>query len=674
MRNHRLIMLLPALVATAALAVYAQEAEKQLQAAIHKETVDGDLRGAINAYRKVIASAAGSSNRQVAAQAQLRLGLCYEKLGGADAMRVYQELVARYPDQKDSVTQAQARLAALSAGGPAGTQAAGVSVRLLWDNALLLGRMSADGRYMSYVDWESGGNPAIRDFRTGTNRVVVRTGDWPESNQDTTYTALSNDGKQIAYLFRQNREAGRGRRYDIRAANADGSNDRLLYKGQVNEYMEPVAWLVDNKRLAVMTWGDKKSVKSGILFVDTVTGKASLRLETPDAWPVFSPDGKWYAFHSEKENQIFIGEVEGTEPPRGFAAHPAGDRVVGWSPDGGYLLLASKRESTLGFWLQPVASGRLQGEARLVKDNLPERVRQLGFLSSGAYSYGTDEFRTRTLAASIDLAAMRLDGPLAPFRPERGASYGAAWSPDGKRMFYRIRERFVIRDLGTGSEYDLIPRLKNMGHDAQWAPGGDAIVVVGEDHAEQRGYYQVDVRTGEARQIAGSNAHPARARFSMPRDGQTIYYLAGSSVNVKNLATGEDRVAYRFPEAGAAKIAVSADGRWLAVHQERKIRIVDTQSGEVRRTIPLAKPTDDLGKMVWLADGAALLAEIWSGGWAARTSMVKIPVAEGSAWTSLDLGTGSNGFSLSPDGKRLLVTDLKQVAQVWLMENFLPRK
>jgi tetratricopeptide (TPR) repeat protein len=87
-------------------------AEVALQAAIKKETIDGDLKGAIEQYQRI----AQSTNRAVAAKALLRMGQCHEKLGNAEARTAYQRLVRDFGDQAEIVAQAQVRLAAL--GGP----------------------------------------------------------------------------------------------------------------------------------------------------------------------------------------------------------------------------------------------------------------------------------------------------------------------------------------------------------------------------------------------------------------------------------------------------------------------------------------------------------------------------------------------------------------------------
>jgi tetratricopeptide (TPR) repeat protein len=124
-------------------------AEVALQAAIKTETIDGDLRAAIEAYKKVVATY--ESNRAVAAQALAHMGQCYEKLGEAqakEARAAYARVVRDYADQAEIVAQARARLAAL--GGPSRTT---LTTRRLENPPADTpsGSVSPDGRYRSFL-------------------------------------------------------------------------------------------------------------------------------------------------------------------------------------------------------------------------------------------------------------------------------------------------------------------------------------------------------------------------------------------------------------------------------------------------------------------------------------------------------------------------------------------
>lgn len=83
-----------------------------LERAIQLETVDGDLVAAIALYQRIIAQ--NGNNRTLTAKALLRLGGCYEKLGQAEADKIYQKLIDEYPDQSPEAETARQRLVGLA--------------------------------------------------------------------------------------------------------------------------------------------------------------------------------------------------------------------------------------------------------------------------------------------------------------------------------------------------------------------------------------------------------------------------------------------------------------------------------------------------------------------------------------------------------------------------------
>jgi len=128
-----------------------------------------------------------------------------------------------------------------------------------------------------------------------------------------------------------------------------------------------------------------------------------------------------------------------------------------------------------------------------------------------------------------------------------------------------------------------------------------------------------------------------------------------------------------YSDARAKSLTVSPDGRLVAISLGHSVQLVDSRSGAVIRTISTPKADDifGFGQLEWPPDGSAILAELWHGGRWLNSSLARIPL-NGSAWAMTSLGIGTRGFSLSPDGKSLAVTQLKNTTQVWLMENFLP--
>src|ERR1051326_8671103 len=103
-------------------------AEADLKTAQHIAEVEGDLNGAIKAYSSIVAKY--KSDRAVAAIALMRMAECYQKMGKAEARKIYEQVVRDYADQKEAVAQARAALGAGSA-ARSGT----LTARQIWKGA-----------------------------------------------------------------------------------------------------------------------------------------------------------------------------------------------------------------------------------------------------------------------------------------------------------------------------------------------------------------------------------------------------------------------------------------------------------------------------------------------------------------------------------------------------------
>ena len=172
--NRLFLMCIAALLIAALQTAGAQQSaaqiEKQLARAHHKATVDGDLTGAIEEYKQIVATA--GNNRAVAAEALVRMAECYQKLGDAQALPIYQRVVRDYADQKSAVVRARARLT------PDAAVAAVKGDRPVWSGPKvdMFGQVSPDGRFITYVDWGVDQNLVVHDVVTNTDRPLTATG------------------------------------------------------------------------------------------------------------------------------------------------------------------------------------------------------------------------------------------------------------------------------------------------------------------------------------------------------------------------------------------------------------------------------------------------------------------------------------------------------------------
>ena len=98
-------------IVLAGVTLSAQNLNVELQRVTQQEIVTGDLRAAIDSYKKIVARA--GSNREVAAQALVRMAESYQKLGDVEARTIYARLIRDFSDQKDAVAIARRLVAGI---------------------------------------------------------------------------------------------------------------------------------------------------------------------------------------------------------------------------------------------------------------------------------------------------------------------------------------------------------------------------------------------------------------------------------------------------------------------------------------------------------------------------------------------------------------------------------
>ena len=84
------------LLLAGALPSRAQTGRELFQQALVMERSQGDLKGAISLYERIVREFA--TDRSLTASALLQLGECYEKQGSAQARQAYQRVVTEFAD------------------------------------------------------------------------------------------------------------------------------------------------------------------------------------------------------------------------------------------------------------------------------------------------------------------------------------------------------------------------------------------------------------------------------------------------------------------------------------------------------------------------------------------------------------------------------------------------
>jgi len=693
-----------AVLAIPTLAPAQRSPEVTLRAAMETETVKGDLKSAIEQYKKV----AQSGNRAVAAQALLRMAECYQKLGDAESRKVYERIVRDYGDQPAAVAAAKAHL-----GGDAVAKAEPANRRVwtLPEGGEITSLISRDGRYIPYIGWAGAqsGNLFLHDLVTGTDRQLTDTATDGKPGapieEFAENPAISRDGTKLAYAwYRSDHDRGELRMIDLTPNGIP--QFRIVFDSADIEWVSPHDWSPDGKWIALELSRKDQTKSIGLVNVSDGT----LRILKSTEWrgsnrTVFSPDGKFLAFdlpsRDDTENRdIFAITVDGSrEIP--LVTHPSHDTLLGWTSDGKRLIFASDRSGSMGIWAQPISDGRPQGAPELLKREIGSSWQSMGLTDSGTlFSVtGNKDAVFNIRSASIDVNTGKLTSPpedaVATFV---GSNRMPVWSPDGKYLAYQSlrasvgMHRYVIgirsTDTGAIREIEPLPNFVEI-RSLEWNPDGKSLIVTGYGR-KGLGVSQVDLQTGKSRTLAENSLYVGL----MGAGGSKLYlmnqgYAPGGSdfyraLIEKDLASGKERELVRGADVN--NIRMSPDGKWITVGVPSTIEARRAQrtpeilafptSGGEPRVLLKADGAQAVRVISWMPDSRSLqIVKVLS---SQSLERWLVPVDGG---TPTNLGTiqpkdfFGRIFSLHPDGKRIAfeVRSPTKPQEVWILENFLPK-
>lgn len=669
-----------------------QSAEQLFKTGLYEEEVGGDLQKAIGIYQDLLKRFPAS--REAAAKAQLHIGLCYEKLGTAEAEKAFQRVIADYPDRPEEVKAAREKLAAiLKTQTGAAAAAKGPSVRQIWSGAEAARavRVSPDGLFVTLVD-DMSGDLDIRELASGQTRTVTH-GD-PSKNlyELAGPSCWSPDGRTLAYGW-----FVKGNTMGVRVIGVDGSGERVLYQKE-NEFAIPLAWSPDGRLLAVeMVRNMYTSFDVGVMSVEDGSVKILKSNMLPKTAPkglAFSRDGRFVVFDlaqaaDDAKHDIFAVSIDGGRETR-VVEHAANDAVLDWVPDSDALLFVSDRAGTLDAWMVEIADGAAQGEPRLVRKNLGQ-ITPLGFSRDGRYFYRQATEMTDIALAAIALRAKTVtEAPKVLPQPLVGVSYYPRWSPDGQTLAFISDRREApggvttqvlrIRSAETGGTRDVPLKIARIGGLA-WAPDSRSLFMLGSGDKLFLALCRVDIRTGETAVLIDSEPGANIKLLAADPDGRSVYYsyfeFAKKRCRIMaiDLATRDVREIYRQDAPpDIFGLSVTPDGKEIAfgtVEQDRTwvMKAIPVAGGLPREVIRMKTIP---GPFSWTPEGEGIL---FLGDNAKEKNKRELCYMSVKGGEPQRLGLTCDGnprsFSLHPDGRRLAIEISKQGAEIWVMENFL---
>jgi len=603
----------------------------------------------------------------------------------------------------DGTAVAQVRAGA-EALPPAHAKPLDVTLRRLWTSEYVdfyASSISADGRYLSRIDWSTG-DLAVRDLSTGKlHRLTAVQNEEGKPWEDTNVSVFSADGRRIVNSWQVAPDI------QLRVLDFEPDEDGvprmaepevIFHNPEFYPYY-PFDWSPDGTHILAKSY--ILAANTNQLALISVEDGSYRALKSFD-WrePLraeFSPDGRYVAYDFppdiDSENRdVFVTSVDGTYEAR-IVDGPAVDRLLGWHP-GGAILFHSDRGGSPGVWRLPMADGRTAGPAELLRADMLG-VEPLGFAHIRFY-YGVNVNPPRLYTASVDFESGTMVGaPTAVEDPARLEVLGWAWSPDGKFLAYSgavpgAGGSLVVIRSDRGEEVRAL-RLKLVAtRRIRWTPDGGSLIVFARDDKGRRGFHRIDLETGSYTTIVRNDQldYPTpRGDFDISADGGTIWFATEGPDNVSLLAYDIEDGSSRSIEPaewrarGSAigfhdmRVARSSDGTTLTLVAPDTISSpaqswIGTMPVQGGPFTPLARV--ESGNLIqgpeWSADGRfVVFATIRLEGEEGWTTWI-VPAAGGDA-RPLDFGEYSTDrIRLHPDGRRVTFLAGESRGEVWVME------
>ena len=696
-KNLIMVILLLAGVSFLFSSLIQQETAKELfERALYLEETKGDLEKAIEVYKQVIKKF--PDERATAAKAQLHIGLCYEKLGYAEAVKAYELVLQKYADQPEQVAVARNQLAALRAEKPGGLTVTKIEGP---EGHFDVQALSPAGTKMAVVVFNEGQNIAVYDLVTKRIESVTHL-DW---SNVTYYAIWSPDGKKIAYQqYGSPTSTSLMASILLMVSTLDGKAGPIF--STEKGIPVPYDWLPDGSAV-VAALKEGEDTNLGLVSIAGGAFKALHALEGDfhsgefAAFADASPDGRHIVFADgpkrDAQNIYCIG-TDG-QSLQVLTDHAANDIQPRWSPDGKHVVFLSFRSGAKVLWGVRVKKGKPAGEPFIIQE-MGRGTNLLNWTARGlAYRNSVDMWDVYVVPVDPETGEPAGKPQQLDYSPP-GRNRGSVWSPDGKHIAFFSAERggqpgqgYIVvmpAEGGQAREYSIpmdtfhLPSMIGL----RWMPDSSGLGFYGPS---KKGAALFRLTLASEKWETWQIPVPGWTRIEWSPSGKAFLYVKGNlGIFEHDLETGEERSIYR-PENEKNVVSVikglrfSRDYKKLVFHRSdvkfknnntevmgENIVVVDMSTGQAR-TIAL----EGSSTSAWSADGQKLVVLYYNV--EDKPQEMFIVPSKGGALKKVELPEGQIKArryvtDWSPDGKHIAFEIRRGTFEIFVMKNIIPEK
>lgn len=660
------------------------------QKALVKEKAEGNLEEAIVLFQKVVDK---RDDESLAAQAQLHIGMCYEKLGLTKAQEAYQKVIDRYPRQAEVVKAAKEKLALLQKALAAIEKGdREFKITKIHTEKRREGYLSPDGKKLALIEIDPISYLCLgwlRDIASGREVCLL------SSPNQILEGFWSPDSKMIAYI---------NIAFSVSVISVEGGQPKTIIEVdpevlKAGDYVWPMGWTSDSKKVVF------QDTSKGLFAIPASGGKWEeiFRFRDPKKVKEYnerltlSPDRKFIAYQSTQggNEDIYMMPVRGGESVR-ITDDPASDSGPSWSFDGRWLAFTSTKTGSSEIWVIRINSdGKPSGK--------PIQVTRGGgggvWTQDGKIAYSTKKDIAHIFIAKTDGSE---EIQLTKFN---NWNVRPRWSPDATNIAFVTdygeegrRAVWTVPSKGGDEKFHAI------GDFPVWSPDGKKIAfivdtgriglppvkakisIIPAEGGEAKEFMNYDGFLSnldwspDGRYIAFSYSRGKDVKNPIPDsriDIEDIYLVSVNGGEPKRL-TQKDKKGFQFTSPrwspDGKKIAFrSLDYEGWAKGSEGEpvcIYTIDVEGGEPK----LVTNELDSWEFCWSLDGKNIISSKHEkeskGPWVTDHRFYKVS-SEGGKPEKLNIMGRMPDFS--PDGQKIVFSRSTGYGiEFWLVENFLP--